>query len=267
LLDDGRYQLREAPKAGWIQSFDPDFGFEVPGDAIVAGDADFGNYYTSGVRGPGFWTNKKWLDFWDGDAGVPKQAGSPGFPGGDIVLSPVGADDGYVIPSGPDHDCKATIGILVGDYNLNGIADEGAAHTLYYSLEEARQILTPSEKPAHDARWILDRDVVTTWLNFLAGNPIEKGTDHDPTDPPQAGSPQYYLDQAIDWIHHTTGGSGDIWDTPKVRPNSPYWNDGIDLPDPADDILAGNAIHDALDAYNNSGIVDGVQYAWDADLL
>ena len=266
-LNDGSYHLREVLKPGWIQSFDADLSFDVPGDGIPAGDASFGNYSTAGVRGPGFWTNKKWLDFWDGDASVPKQAGSPGFPEGDIVLSPVGADDGYVVPLGPDHDCKASTGILIGDYNLNGIADEGAAHTLYYSLEEARQILKPSEKPAHDARWILDRDVVTTWLNFLAGNPIEKGTDHDLSNAPEAGSPQYYLDQAIDWIHYTTGGSGDIWDTPKVRPSSPYWNDGIELPDPATDILAGNAIHHALDAYNDSGVIDGVQYAWDADLL
>ena len=38
----------------------------------------------------------------------------------------------------------------------------------------------------------IGRDVVATWLNFLAGNPIGDASD--------TGSPQHFIDDAIDYL-------------------------------------------------------------------
>jgi hypothetical protein len=43
---------------------------------------------------------------------------------------------------------------------------------------------------------MLERDVVATWLNYLAGNEI--GTDENPATPPTNRSPEYWPDQASD---------------------------------------------------------------------
>ena len=69
--------------------------------------------------------------------------------------------------------------------------------------------------------------------------------------------------------------------SPAIPSSSPYWNVGINsgnFPSQApmaytgntlDDgsVLAGNAIHQALDEYNNFGTVNGVMYGMDGDTL
>lgn len=229
--------------------------FDENGNPVTIQDTDAANYFGvaepdvtgPGVRTPGFWSQEKWQAFWDGDAANdPSQAGQPGFAESDIVLS-----------SG------TPTGLLIGDYDMNGVTDFGE-NTIFLSLDEARTILDASQKVLHDTQYVLGRDVIATWLNFLAGNPIAD-TDSATVDP------QDYLDDAIAWLLQTTAGSGNPMDLSTVRASSDEWNVGIDLSgdgvvDPAaGDIPAGNAIHEALDEYNNFGTVNGVFYAPDAD--
>lgn len=209
--------------------------FDENGNPVTVEDTDAAYYFGvaepdvtgPGVRTPGFWSQEKWQDFWDGDESVPDQAGQPGFAQGDIVLS-----------------SRTPTRLLIGDFDLDGVtgADED---TIFLSLDDARTILDASQKTLHDTQYVLGRDVVATWLNFLAGNPIEDG-DASTTDP------RDYIHDAIAWLKLTTGGSGNPMDPWAVPASSDEWN-------------AGNAIHEALDEYNNFGTVNGVFYAPDAD--
>lgn len=219
-------------------------------DGSTVEDTDAANYFGvaepdvtgPGVRTPGFWSQEKWQDFWDGDDSAPKQAGDPGFAEGDILLS-----------SG------TTDGLLIGDYNRDGLSDD--ENTIFLSLEDAQRILDASGKEAHDTQYVLGRDVVATWLNYLAGNPIEDG-DASTTDPKD------YIDDAIAWLKFTTGGSGNPMEPSAVPASSTEWNTGIDLGgDGTIDIPAGSLIHAALDEYNNTGMINGVTYASDADSI
>lgn len=217
------------------------------GNAVTVEDIDVANYFglaAPGVRTPGFWSQEKWQAFWDGDAANdPSQAGQPGFTESDIVLS-----------SG------TPTGLLIGDFDLDGVtgADED---TIFLSLDHARTILDASQKTLHDTQYVLGRDMVATWLNFLAGNPIEDG-DASTTDP------RDYIDDAIAWLKFTTGGSGNPMDPSAVPASSTEWNTGIDLGgDGTIDIPAGSLIHAALDEYNNTGMINGVTYASDADSI
>lgn len=216
------------------------------GDGGSGGDGDVGSGDGGsdgpGVRTPGFWSQTKWQDFWDGDPSVPKQAGDPGFAEGDILLS-----------SG------TTDGLLIGDYDLDGVTDADE-NTIFLSLDDARAILNASQTEAQDMQLVLARDVVATWLNFLAGNAI---ADADPA----TMDPQDYLDEAIAWLKFTTG-SGNPIDSSVTLASSAEWNAGIDSDsDGTADILAGSFIHSQLDEYNNTGTIDGVFYAQDADSI
>jgi Ca2+-binding RTX toxin-like protein len=187
---------------------------------------------------------------------------------------------------------------LIGDYNTNGVTDAGE-ETIYYSLDEALKILNASTLTQNqDARYILDRHLVATWLNYLAGNPIDDGN------PATTHDPKFYIDQAIDWLQVLTddensafllGVQGDGYlkglgdpdldaNSPVVPSSSPYWNVGINtdnfpttnpyLYNTGDSgalpILAGVDIKNHLEEYNTFGTITAsptVFYSWDGDAL
>jgi hypothetical protein len=102
--------------------------------------------------------------------------------------------------------------------------------------------------------------LVATWLNYLAGNPIDSAS------MPEGKDTRYQINAAVDWIQaltpdQTGDGVGDGYlagmteplmtpvMSPPVAANSPYWQ-------------TGNAIHTALDLYNNTGFgADGAYSA------
>ncbi len=217
-----------------------------------------------GVRTPGFWQNKKWQKFWDGIEGnEPSQAGQPDFPDGDLFYPPYtnSEEPGKVLdPVTGEYQT----GILIGDYNRNGKTDEDE-NTIFYTTEEALDIIKASNKVQQDKRYTLGRSLNASWLNYLAGNPA-------PTDD---------ITDGIQWLQTLTpdedgDGKGDGAledlvtgiDSPPIAASSGFWNGGIDspissLPSPYDQnvgmegalpLPAGNEIHGILDDYNNNGL-------------
>ncbi len=228
-----------------------------------------------GVRTPGFWQGGggKWLTFWDGIQGnEPAQAGTTNFPKSDLMFSPYtnSAVAGKVKdPVTGQYD----VGLLIGDYNRNGMTDAGE-NTIFYTRAQAVQIVDSSQHPnKQDVRYTLARDLVATWLNFLSGNPIDTVVVGDK-------DTKYYIQEGIDWLQALTpdentpkDGKGDgalnqltnsTVSSPVITAGSSYWNSGISsasgLPSPYNlntsviyPVDAGNAIHTALDNYNNTG--------------
>ncbi len=136
-------------------------------------------------------------------------------------------------------------GLLIGDFNHDGITNNNE-RTLFYSYEEAFKIVDASKKASkHDARYILGRSLVAAWLNDLAG----------------VSSPMQDIQDGIDWLQSHTAdenndGLGDgnlilgstIY---AIKSNSADWSNSDD----SDSILTtGEAIHTALDHYNNFGL-------------
>ncbi|MBK1657556.1 SdrD B-like domain-containing protein [Paracraurococcus ruber] len=241
------------------------------GNTQVVTDSDAANYTGMtpiggpGVRTPGFWINSKWQDFWDGDAGAPSQAGTKGFASGDILFTTYGGG-GVTDPVG---GAKKT-GLLVGDWNKNGITD-GGEKTFFYSVSEALSILSSSDNAGgQDARLILDRALVATWLNFLAGNPVR-----DQANNAAVFDARDAVDQGIDWLRRYTPdetgdgfGDGSVTlnaNTFKVPSSATAWTSTVS------GLTAGNTIKNWLDEYNNGGTItyNGVKttIAWDGDLM
>jgi hypothetical protein len=189
-----------------------------------------------GVRTPGFWGNLG-KQFWDGDTGNQTKTG-PNFPSGELLL-PGGVDS-------DNNDATAKVlGLLIGDYNNDG-ETTGTEDTFFISLADALKVIDASQKDLQDGRFVLGRDAVATWLNFLAGNPI--GGEADPN------SPHHYLDEGIDWLQATNGGTaadvhGDWGGGAAVKQSgTSAWTNPIPgVPD------TGNFIHQELDTYNNTG--------------
>ena len=222
-------------------------------------DSDDAYYFSlvnegPGVRTPGFWSNLGFT-FWDGISGnEPKQAGTPGFTKGELLYGVDTNGDGVAGGAGDK------VGLLVGDYNHNGLTDVGE-DTLFINLKDAQTLINASNKNMSDGVYKLGRDVVASWLNSLAGNNI--GDSADPA------SPKHFIDDAVDWLQKfagTTNVADETTDVFKfgaaVKASSSDWNspvNGIDH--------SASAMHDALDHYNNDGKTSdgGTSYAHDAD--
>ncbi|WP_141343336.1 DUF11 domain-containing protein [Bradyrhizobium sp. USDA 3458] len=209
-----------------------------------------------GVRTPGFWAQKTWQTFWDGNANnQPKQAGTDGFASGEIT---------YAVDS--NHDTHVTsadkAGLLIGDYNLNGVQDIGE-NVLFISTADALTLLNASDKQVQDGRYMLGRDVVATWLNYLEGNAIGNGS---------AGTARHDIDDAIKWLEYTQAKPGaiensadfhtlsvadDLTSSSAVKTSSAIWSGpvvNVPLLGQAIDLSASH-LHTDLDHYNNLGFV------------
>jgi hypothetical protein len=67
---------------------------------------------------------------------------------------------------------RRTTGLLLGDYNRNGVQDAGE-DILFISLLDANASINASSKlQMNDGAVKIGRDAVATWLNYLAGNAI-----------------------------------------------------------------------------------------------
>ncbi len=226
-----------------------------------------------GVRNTHFWQNTKWQKSWDGIQGNEhSQKTRPNFPDSDLLLSPYtnSARSGKVLDP---ITRRYGVGLLIGDYNHNGKTDK-KENTLFYTRAQALQIVDSSMHPNNrDTRYILGRDLVTSWLNYLAGNSIDtpNSKDQDARD---------YINEGIHWLQALTpdqnrDGKGDGYlqgltgnetsnsRTPRILATSSYWKSGIssasNLPNSYKsntDVLypidAGITIHTHLDNYNNN---------------
>jgi uncharacterized repeat protein (TIGR01451 family) len=236
-----------------------------------------------GVRTPGFWSQNNWQKFWDGTVGnEPSQAGTNGFADGEVTLAVVNLLNDHRVDSNGDHlitaadsasGGKVTKGLLIGDLDLNGI-ENGSEHAFFISTSDALTLLNANTKQVQNAEYQEGRALVATWLNYLAGNPIEAG---DPTKVDAKDAIQW----GVDWLLKTTkqtDGSISLADMDgnAVAQSSAAWNVGIDGPDagtaatvyanvpqynPAIDIPGGVQILGVLDEYNNHGTVYGTAIA------
>lgn len=247
-LGPGNYTVREVIEDGWVQTH--------PGEGIYSVGAEsgqdqenlnFGNDIIDGpgFRTPGFWKSNLGQTFWNGVDGDAKTGDE--FALDDLLYSVDSNGDGVV-------NILDEFGLLLGDWNGNGVTDEGE-NTRFYTLDEALDALEGDTGPGRkDAFAILERDAVAAWLNELAGNPF--GTVDGDGELEDAAD---VLDQAIQWLNKTEA-DRPIWT------KSEAWQDGVDLNDDGIlDLAAGSYLHETLDDVNNYGDMNGVDIGMDGD--
>jgi uncharacterized repeat protein (TIGR01451 family) len=190
-----------------------------------------------GARTPGFWQNH--FEVWDGVTSNDSSfAGRSDFPASDILRPPYSAATRDPVTG------QTTLGILVGDYNRNGQTD-GGENTLFYTLAEARTIVSASQSAQQDRRYTIDRSLVASWLNYLAVNP----------------APTVDMNQAITWLQtHTPDENGDgkgdgnlslQASTYRVPASSPAWSNTTNT---HNGLPTGEVLNNKLDYYNNTGL-------------
>ena len=263
------------------------------GDETTGPVSDDANYYVLdsmdcvGVGTPGFWSNNGFV-FWDGIVGnESKHAGQPGFAEGELLYDVFLTDtnlDGTI-----DNTDTASKGLLIGDYNQNGITDAGE-DTIFIAYADAVNLINASNRQVNggqaDGIWMVGRDAVATWLNFLANNPDGTESCIGQADSDGNIDPREAIDAAVDWMQQyastsnadDTANPGDtntntnfhdainqaIFEFDgRIATKSAQWKSAeTEGPDLA---LSGSQIHSALDAYNNTGEIDGVEYCCDRD--
>ena len=238
-------------------------------DAQNATDNDAAYYYGivtgPGVRTPGFWSNLGG-QFWDNIVGNETKSG-PTFAKGELLYAVDSNNDGVI-------DANDKVGLLVGDFNHNGKTDAGE-DTLFIGLSDAKNLINSSLKTqSADGVQKLGRDVVATWLNFLAENPIGDASD--------TASPKHFIQDAVNWLQTWGGTSGngaagnladnvktetfDIYDAAHtaVKTSTAQWN----VSQFAGDNHSASQMHSALDYYNNTGQTSptSIHYAMSADI-
>jgi hypothetical protein len=240
---------------------------------VLEDPADPPSLTAPGVRTPGFWRN--WAGFWDGNALTrPNQTGTSGFPTGDLLLAP------YTNPTVVDPVTgvnAASPGLLIGDFNRNGLTDSGE-DTIFYTVSEASILIDSSRHPSGDARYTLGRSLAASWLNYLAGNPVDTAAANDK-------DARFYIREGVNWLQALTPdengdskGDGALnglvpgVSSPKIAASSTFWKNNFTAatsrPTPYNTntnvsflggMDSGNSIHRALDDYNNGlGFADGV---------
>jgi len=214
-----------------------------------------------GVRTPGFWQNpNNGNQFWDGIVGNEKNAGQDCFPTGDLL---------YQVDATGDGVKDSTAGLLIGDYNMNGVRD-GNEDVIFISLTDANSLINAKNNQMNDGVIKIGRDVVATWLNYLAGNPIGTVADDGFYSPKEA------IDDAVDYLQifgdSNNNGPGantndplevfDVYSSQHraIKTSSDFWTQ--DFPGGSS---TGAEIHGALDEYNNTGGINGIGYAHTCD--
>jgi hypothetical protein len=225
------------------------------------------------VGTPGFWKNHP--EVWDGDTSNDSSfAGKANFPESDVAYPVVDPVDG-----GP------TDGILIGDWNLNGVCDPwendwdndaSTVNCIYYNQQEALRFLDGTiiqdgdlaggYDDGKDKRQAVARSLIAAWLNTLASNDFTCIEDS--------------INDGIHWLQQSNGvnntpdengdglGDGDLkkyfrdfrvkagWDKDpdnngEDNPKSQWIKSSWNSSDP--NSVAGELIYLALDNYNNTG--------------
>jgi uncharacterized repeat protein (TIGR01451 family) len=217
-----------------------------------------------GSRTPGFWVNKCWKTFWDGIAGnEPSQAGTTYFANGDLFLAPYtnSQQPGKVMDNVTG---TYQAGVLIGDWNRNGLTDNGE-QTIFYTTAEALKVMDSSQQPdKSDVRYTLARSLVASWLNHLAGNPVDTAATNDV-------DARLLINRGITWLQTYTpdentpkDGKGDGMLSKLSTLSSPYMKASNTAWTTAN--TGGKAINTGLDNYNNGrgGLADGLLYGGNA---
>ena len=180
-----------------------------------------------GVGTPGFW--KHWTSIWDGntsnDSGF---SGKANFPIGDIL---------YTVTN-PATGTNTTPGILIGDWNHDGVTDNGE-HTLFLSVTDALNILNYG---GSNGAQQLERMLVTSWLNVMEGNSFNASGSTPNT---ATGNVQTDINDAITWLQNnpsTVSTSSPTWGTPSYGSDPTVADSGH---------YYGQAIMNALSYYNS----------------
>lgn len=233
-------------------------------------------------RTPGFWANNKNGGLlWDGyDNTFPKGGtlGTTSFLGANkdllyTVHDLNGDGDAADTVNGISEATGSRQYLMIGDWDHDGYVDSGE-NVLVMTRTQALSFLNASEKQQQDGRWMVARDLVASWLNFLGGSYVGAPGDKD--------SPRHYMDEAIAWLlqtsanhDHVLSAADDFTALTKVGTSTTEWNTGFDfngtsgvqndVPATGDvlgldatpdlDILGGGQIHTGLDHYNNFGFV------------
>jgi hypothetical protein len=212
-------------------------GLNNPATPTASDPSSYTGVRPPGARTPGFWQNH--FEVWDGVASNDSSfAGRSDFPASDILRPPYSAATVDPVTGNP------TLGILVGDYNRNGLTDAGEK-TLFYTVAEARAIVSASLTVQQDRRYTIDRSLVASWLNYLAVNPAPTGD----------------MNQAIAWLQKYTPdengdgkGDGNLTlqaSTYRVPASSPAWSNGTNT---YNGLPTGEVLNNKLDYYNNTGL-------------
>jgi len=251
------------------------------GNAAPQGIADPVGFYdldivATGVRTASNWATPEMRKFWDGiDGNEPALSGNTTPPKRDLFFADY--TDSAVV--GQVQDPVTGLykkGVLIGDFNRSGTTDIGE-HTLFYTLDQAQQLLVASDNSLaanKDNRYALAGQLVASWLNYLAGNPV------DTTDPRDKDA-RYYINSGINWLKAVTPdlngdkvGDGTLDQMVGSTVNSPrvnqIWNLALEtpgaLPAPysrnSEDgfpLDSGSSIFAGLRSYNGGqGLADGV---------
>ncbi|MFD1344367.1 DUF7507 domain-containing protein [Litorisediminicola beolgyonensis] len=265
LFDDGTWTMGDTLEVGdaieGVYSLALEEGQHINEATVTttegAEDSDLAHYFGlvndgPGVRTPGGWGNSwKLKSYWNFVDGDEKGSGDT-FPDGEITYQVLDKNcDG-------EEDNNLVDGLLLGDWNKNGLTDEGETTLFVYYDEgnkEGRDTILEilngatgmSRKNKADD---LARHTVASWLNYLAGNGVGPDTD-------ELESAHDYIDAAIVWLSENVGvRDGCVLNLTlgnKVRARDDAWRD------------EGSALMSALDEYNNDGTIDGRIYAHDAD--
>jgi hypothetical protein len=101
---------------------------------------------------------------------------------------------------------------------------------------------------------LIERDLVASWLNVMAGNDKNEAT-------PEGEDAEYWIDQAIAYLNAVSPGDKKAWSDGVL-----YDSNGDGVTDGDDEYTeSGSDIHNALDGWNNSGELDGFAVAVDGD--
>ncbi|WP_149538045.1 SdrD B-like domain-containing protein [Siccirubricoccus phaeus] len=253
LIVDGTWQAGQHTDTATVSAkYTDGYGNAV---TVTVTDSDSANFY--GIQGPGVhsacdWGSSGWKDLWDGDRGSSLSGRGDKPFDSDILYETYGAK-GVLDPVSKSY--KA--GILVGDFNKNGVTDAGEK-TFFYSQPEALAALNAADN-CGDMRLLLGRELVASWLNYLAGNAIT-----DPADSSSIFDARDAMTQAIAWLgkyskdeSHDGFGDGSLTlnaSTYKLGSGAAAWTKA------SGGLAAGRTIEGWLEEYNDHGSVtnDGV---------
>jgi hypothetical protein len=228
-------KVYEVNQSGYVQTLGME-GLTLASTSQNQTGLNFANFKPSGpgVGTIGYWTNKNGLAAWD-------------------RLTPNNLVDDPVTAA-----TTKLQGLLIGDFNRNGMTDSDE-QTIFYTVTEARAILNTSPAAeGQDARYILTKQLIASWLNVVNGNTY---------DTPFASIKQD-IANGVEWIQNATpdensDGIGDgsltIAGSTKLPSSNPRWS--TTLGSVGNGNSYGSQIKNVLDYYNNTG----AGFAFDRD--